>query len=125
MHVLISVLGNFTPRLQSINLVVNGDFTTEHIAAATSILSDITSVDVHGVDFQFNGTSLIDLDVQALQPIDELLCHPQFEDLRDVSFTFSGKSCTADIDKPDVLTESLQQNMKRAKTRGILSVNFS
>ena len=122
---LISVLGNFTPRLQSINLVVNGDFTTEHIAAATFILSDITSVDVHGVDFQFNGTSLIDLDVQALQPIDELLCHPQFEDLRDVSFTFSGKSCTADIDKPDVLAESLQQNMKRAKTRGILSVNFS
>ena len=122
---LIFVLGNFTPRLQSINLVVNGDFTTEHIAAATSILSDITSVDVHGIDFQCNGTSLIDLDVQALQPIDELLCHPQFEDLRDVSFTFSGKSCTADIDKPDVLAESLQQNMKRAKARGILSVNFS
>ena len=122
---LISVLGNFTPRLQSINLVVNGDFTTEHIAATTSILSDITSVDVHGIDFQLNGTSLIDLDVQGLQPIDELLCHPQFEDLRDVSFTFSGKSCTADIDKPDVLAESLQQNMKRAKPRGILSVNFS
>ncbi|KAI0090968.1 hypothetical protein BDY19DRAFT_932660 [Irpex rosettiformis] len=117
--------GNFTPRLQSINLVVNGDFTTDHISAASSILSDITSVDVHKVGFLCNGTSLIDLDVQALQPIDELFSHPQFEDLQNLSFVFSGKSCTAEVDKPDVLADSLARNMRRAKSRGILSINFN
>ncbi|KAI0695363.1 hypothetical protein BC835DRAFT_1519919 [Cytidiella melzeri] len=119
-----SFQGNVAPKLQSIRFVATGDLKTDNINAAISMLADITSFDMREVDFLCNGTSLIDLDVWALQPIDELLVSQQFEDVQHVNFRFSGKSCSSAIDKPDAFTELLRRSLRRLDSLHVLSVKF-
>lgn len=88
------------------------------------MLSQILSIDMHKIDILFSGTSLIDLDVSALQPIDDILTGYQFEDLKTLSFRFAGKSCSAEIDQSDVFTERLRRTLRRTNARGLLSVEF-
>lgn len=89
------------------------------------MLGDIHSVDVQKVEIACSGTSLVDLDVWALQPMDDHLASPQFEDLRHVHFNFSGKSCSAEVDKPEEFAELLRRSLRRANARGALSVRFN
>lgn len=117
-------IGNIGSMIQSIAFSVTGDLTTEKISELTSMLSQIPSVDVQKIELLCVGSSLIDLDVSALQPIDDILASQHFEDLRSFDIRFSGKSCTCQLDEPDAFALRLRQVFRRAHARRVLSVQF-
>ncbi|KAI0342598.1 hypothetical protein BDW22DRAFT_1428785 [Trametopsis cervina] len=121
----VTLEGNISNKLQSIIFAVTGDLTKEKMSEITGMLGDIHSVDVQKVEIACSGTSLVDLDVWALQPMDDHLASPQFEDLQHVHFNFSGKSCSAEVDKPEEFAELLRRSLRRANARGALSVCFN
>jgi hypothetical protein len=90
-----------------------------------SMLNDTTSSDIRQVAFRCHQTNLIELDVAALQPLDEILSGPQFEDIQLVDFTFTNTNCWGEPVDSNAFADRLRHTLRRLESRGTLAINFA